>query len=347
MSRKSFRELLQKYLRGECTPDEKAFVEHWYGLLETETGESGQDLNMDELEARLWNQIQDKMETGEQDDSARIIPLRTIRFRWIGIAASLLLVGWWYFSQRPVATLPLLSKSQPTTFRQADWIEKTNESTQSVAVRLEDGSTVKLAAHSSLRYPKHFDADKRTVYLTGDAFFDVARMPSRPFYVYAGNVVTKVLGTSFYVRNQQHAKQVRVEVVTGRVAVYEEATQKQPTTNGVVLSPNQAATFFEEQQHFVTGLVEAPQLIKTPEDAKKSVSFQFDDTPLADVLTRLEQAYGINIEVENESQNNCPLTADLTNQPLYTQLDIICAALKSTYEVQGTTILVSGKGCGD
>ncbi|MBD2700072.1 FecR domain-containing protein [Spirosoma sp. BT702] len=348
MSRKSFKELLQKYLRGDCTPEEKAFVEHWYGLLETESGETGQQLDMDELEDRLWNRIQDKMDTAEEDESTRIIPLRTVLFRWVGVAASLVLVGWWYFAQRPDATLlPSLAKSIPAPFTQEGWIEKTNESANSVAVQLEDGSTVKLDAHSSLRYPKHFAADKRTVFLTGDAFFDVARMPSRPFYVYAGNVVTKVLGTSFFVRNQQNTKQVRVEVVTGRVAIYEEGAEEKTTSNGVVLSPNQAATFFEEQQHFVTGLVEAPQVIKTPEAEKKSVSFEFDDTPLVDVLTRLEQAYGINIEVESESQNNCPLTADLTNQPLYTQLDIICAALKSTYEVQGTTILVSGKGCGD
>ncbi|GAB3689083.1 hypothetical protein GCM10027592_04990 [Spirosoma flavus] len=347
MSRKSFKELLQKYLRGECTPEEKAFVEHWYGLLETETNESGQQLDMDVLEDRLWNRIQDKMDTDDEDESTRIVPLRTILFRWMGVAASLVLVGWWYFAQRSDATLSPAKILTAITSNQEGWIEKTNESAQSMTVRLEDGSTVNLNAHSSLRYPEHFAADKRTVYLTGNAFFDVARMPSRPFYVYTGNVVTKVLGTSFYVRHQENTKQVRVEVVTGRVAVYEKNTSEKTTSNGVVLSPNQAATFFEEQQHFVTGLVEAPQLIKTPEAVKKSVSFQFDDTPLADVLTRLEQAYGINIEVESESQNNCPLTADLTNQPLYTQLDIICAALKSTYEVQGTTILVTGKGCGN
>jgi transmembrane sensor len=173
----------------------------------------------------------------------------------------------------------------------------------------------------------------------------VAKIPSRPFYVHTGRVVTKVLGTSFFVRSQSLDKQVRVEVVTGRVAVYEQTAHKKTTTNGVVLKPNQTATYFVGAQHFVTGLVEKPQVVTNPQKDQKPLSFQFDDAPLSEVLEKLEQAYGINIEVESESQNDCPLTADLTDQPLYTQLDIICAALKAKYEVQGTTILLTGKGC--
>lgn len=342
MSREKFGRLLQKYLRGECTPAEKAFVEHWYGLLETEVGESEQELDMDELENRLWNQIQRKMPANEP---GRVIPLTANRFRWIGIAASLLLIGWWYFAHRQISTS--VSDGSSVTLNQTDLIERKNTSDNPLDVTLEDGSTVKLAAHSSLRFPKRFTTENRTVYLTGDAFFSVAKMPSRPFFVHTGNVVTKVLGTSFFIRSQSATKQVRVDVVTGRVAVYQNTARKQTASNGVVLRPNQAVTFFEDQQHFVTGLVDAPQIIRTAEVEKKPISFQFDDTPLAEVLSRLERAYGISIELENESQNTCPLTADLTSQPLYTQLDIICAALKSTYEVQGTTILITGKGCGE
>jgi ferric-dicitrate binding protein FerR (iron transport regulator) len=206
---------------------------------------------------------------------------------------------------------------------------------------------VKLEARSSLKFPTHFDADKRIVYLTGDAFFSVQKMPLRPFFVHAGNVVTKVLGTSFFIRTEPDTREVRVEVVTGRVAVYQQSKDKQTTSNGVVLNPNQAVTYFDEQKHFVTGLVEKPAILTERPPETKELSFVFDDTPLSEVLGRLEQAYGIDIEVENEQQNNCPLTADLTNQPLYTQLDIICAALKAKYEIQGVTILVSGKGCND
>ncbi|GAB3941115.1 hypothetical protein GCM10028805_03840 [Spirosoma harenae] len=342
MSRKSFGQLLQKYLRNECTPEEKAFVEHWYGLLENDTIDPGQELDWTELEARMWNQMQQKMDRPEPMEEARVVPLTT-RYRWLSIAAAVLLVGAWFFIKRPGAVVS--SPGLLTTQVDGNLIEQTNTTSKAVPIHLEDGSTVQLAAKSSLRFPKKFAASNRTVYLTGDAFFDIQKMPSRPFYVHAGRIVTKVLGTSFFVRSQGPSEQVRVEVVTGRVAVYEETSPKQKRANGVVLRPNQAATFFNEQQHFVTGLVDKPVIIQKSEVETKPVSFQFDDAPLSDVLAQLEQAYGIAIEVENEQQNNCPLTADLSNQTLYTQLDIICAALKSSYKIQGTTILISGKGC--
>lgn len=347
MSRKSFGQLLQKYLRGECTPEEKAFVEHWYGLLETETGESGQDLDWTELEDRLWSQMQQKMHADATADEAPVVPMPTTRYRWVGIAAAVLLVAGWFIGRQSFQN-PETTTAQTTPVG-TDWTERSNPSSKSIQVHLDDGSKVHLAPHSTLRFPEKFAADNRTVYLTGNAFFEIEKMPLRPFFVHTGSVVTKVLGTSFFIRTQTVTKQVRVEVVTGRVAVYEETSPKKRDNNGVVLTPNQAATFFAEAQHFVTGLVDNPIMIQKPavEAKAKAVLFQFDDTPLSEVLDRLEQAYGIAIEVENEQQNNCPLTADLTHQPLYTQLDIICAALKSSYKVQGTTILISGKGCTD
>ncbi|GAB4044192.1 FecR family protein [Spirosoma jeollabukense] len=343
MSRHKFGELLQKYLRGECTPEEKTFIEHWYGLLETEPGEIDKELNSPDVEARLWTQIQRQMDTHDPASKGRIIPLKTARYRWIGIAASLLLLGGWFLVRESIPDV--VSTPSLTNRSDADWIEQTNTSAKPLAVRLEDGSTVELATRSSLRFPKHFAAEKRTVYLTGDAFFSIQKMPSRPFYVHTDAVVTKVLGTSFFVRTRLDTRQIRVEVVTGRVTVYKEEPGKQPSPREVVLSPNQATTFFSDEDHFVTGLVDVPKLILPSGTDRKSLSLQFDDAPLADVLATLEQAYGIDIALENDQQKNCPLTADLTNQPLYTQLDIICAALKSSYEIQGTTILISGKGC--
>lgn len=342
MSRKKFGQLLQKYLRGECTPQEKLFVEHWYGLLETETGESGQEIDLAELEGRLWNQIQQKMDTDELADETPVIPIRTVSYRWLGIAASLILVGIWFYAKNPIdlkSIYPLTANSQ------TDWIERSNTSAQPLAIHLEDGSTVQLAPKSSLRFPKRFAVENRTVYLTGDAFFSIQKMPSRPFYVHTDKVVTKVLGTSFFIRTLLTNRQVRVEVVTGRVTVYKEEEEKEASSNGVVLGPNQTATFYSREDHLVTGLVDSPKLIKPVVSDHKPLTFQFDDAPLAEVLATLEQAYGINIDIENDQLKNCPLTADLTNQPLYTQLDIICAALKSTYEIKGTTILINGKGC--
>jgi transmembrane sensor len=62
---------------------------------------------------------------------------------------------------------------------------------------LEDGTTVHLEKGSRLSFPVHFDPKKREVVLSGEAFFEVTENPSKPFYVYANELITRVLGTSF------------------------------------------------------------------------------------------------------------------------------------------------------
>ncbi len=66
-------------------------------------------------------------------------------------------------------------------------------------MQLPDGSMVWLNSESSLRFPVKFSSDNRTVYLEGEAFFDVERDEKAPFYVYSGEKVIRVLGTRFNV----------------------------------------------------------------------------------------------------------------------------------------------------
>ena len=98
--------------------------------------------------------------------------------------------------------------------------------------------------------------------------------------------------------------------------------------------------YSEENNLFVTKLVDNPIALSNSNE-----NFSFDDTPLYEVLSRLKKVYGIDIEVDNKSLYECPLTADISNKGLYSQLTLICAAIRGNYEVKGTIILISGKGC--
>src|SRR5690606_37260897 len=66
-------------------------------------------------------------------------------------------------------------------------------------VQLPDGSSVVLHRNSTLKYPQTFDSTKREVYLIGEAFFEITKNAEQPFFVYAGEVIAKVHGTSFSV----------------------------------------------------------------------------------------------------------------------------------------------------
>jgi hypothetical protein len=99
------------------------------------------------------------------------------------------------------------------------------------------------------------------VYLEGEALFTVSKNPNRPFFVYNNQIVTQVLGTSFTVQNKNG--KIEVAVKTGRVAVYENGEQinlneVEQKSNGVIITPNQKVTYYQQERHFVTSIVDQP-----------------------------------------------------------------------------------------
>ncbi len=85
-------------------------------------------------------------------------------------------------------------------------------------VGLPDGSRVELNTATAIR--AGVDKGRREVWLdSGEAYFDVAKDPARPFVVHAGSRMITVLGTKFSVRRAQG--RVTIIVSEGRVRVDE------------------------------------------------------------------------------------------------------------------------------
>lgn len=102
------------------------------------------------------------------------------------------------------------NSDQPSQVRYTTNIAETRE------LVLDDGSTVTLGAKSNIL--TDFSNDIRRVnLLAGEAFFSVSKEPSRPFIVTAGEMVVRVVGTQFEVK--QSAEQVHIAVLEGIVEV--------------------------------------------------------------------------------------------------------------------------------
>jgi ferric-dicitrate binding protein FerR (iron transport regulator) len=82
-------------------------------------------------------------------------------------------------------------------------------------INLPDGSKVVLNANSKLEYPPGFSNNTREVYLDGEAYFDIAHDPGKPFIVHTGSISTRVLGTAFNIN--AYRSQQFVEVTVTRV----------------------------------------------------------------------------------------------------------------------------------
>lgn len=270
----------------------------------------------------------------------------------IGIAASVLLIiaGVWIFYKNNPNKKALYTYNALVRQSAVKLVETKNKSSIPLVVRLNDSSIITLCENSRISYsPILNKLDKREVYLSGKAFFEVHKNPMKPFFVHANGIVTKVLGTSFLVNMNVAKNEVIVEVHTGRVEVYEQncsATSSHTRIgNGVILTPNQKVVYSGEKNVFQSSLVDEPVPVKKIDGNIIKESFVFEDAPLSEVIKEIKDIYGIEIEVENESIYNCPFTGDLSDQSLYRKLDVICLSTKTTYEIKETKIYIKGRGC--
>jgi transmembrane sensor len=227
-------------------------------------------------------------------------------------------------------------------------IENINTSEKAITLRLPDESTVELAANSRIAYANNFDStDTRDVYLSGRAFFNVTKNPGRPFRVFANEIVTKVLGTSFSVRSFEKDTIIQVTVRTGKVSVYSQANVKEINSpnqpGGIILTPNQELVYERSKQKFQKALLENPVVILP--DAAYQKNMLYEDVSLEKVFTQLSKVYGISIVYDNELLEKCTVTADLRNEPFYKKLELICKAVGARYEVIDGQVVIQTNGC--
>jgi hypothetical protein len=352
-----FTQLLKLYVSGNISADEH---DELFELLSTHKYDDllGKSIQMDlagelsshaaDLPPHIAEEIIRNIFNAEKNTS-RVLPLKkTSRYIWRWVAAAAVIVmaitAYIFLSTNRTGERELSFSSliPDSTFN------KVNNTEQQEVIILNDGSHVTLQPHSRLHYARQFGADKREVFLEGEAFFRVTKNPAKPFLVYYNNIVTKVLGTSFKVNTNSQTGNIEVAVKTGKVQVYEnDKLLKDHGNKAVILTPNQKVIYKPQDRLFETTLVEKPQPLAIDEDEKEDVivPFDYDQEKLQNVFKHIEANYGIEIILENTNLNNCTFTGDVSRQDLYTKLKIICLATNASYEINGTKILIKGNGC--
>jgi transmembrane sensor len=235
-----------------------------------------------------------------------------------------------------------------TAHSKAKLIEKTNQSDKPQYIILPDCSTIVLHPKSSISYAMDFEkGDKREVYLSGEAFFHVEKKMDKPFYVYANELITKVLGTSFLIKAFDNDKEVEVAVKSGKVSVFTRMDIAK-NLNGsrsedIIITPNQKVMFSRQKLCIKKALVDTPELIASA--ILPAPMLKFEDEKVSDIFSNLEQTYGIDIFYNEELLGNCLLTASFTNENLYEKIDMICKGIEAKFKVADAQVIITGLGC--
>ncbi|HTF17387.1 MAG TPA: FecR family protein [Chryseolinea sp.] len=327
MSPQEIDEILERYLRNECTGKEKQLVEEWFDAI----GKDDRELDIRTqaaVQKRLWS----KLDNTEHKISGY--------WKLTRIAAALLFLG--------VSTFFLINyfHSEVNTVRASNghvrMLQFMNPDAAPKRIAMKDGSVIMLQPGSEVSFPEIF-RDTREVYLSGEAFFEVTRNINQPFLVYANEVTTKVLGTSFLVKAYKQDKEITVAVKTGKVSVFTTPSgNKHDTQDEIIVTPNQQVIYNRNENNTVKMLVDNPQVIVQQPPMKAN----FKNAPVVEIFQALEKNYGIRIQYDANALSGCTLTyADIAEEGLYEQIEIICNALGARYKRSEFSILIEAEGC--
>jgi transmembrane sensor len=315
-----------RYVRGEASLEEAKAVRAWLtqptnelvaqywmstyaSMAESEAERPGQAHDYDSMLADLRTRIGLDVLSPKSD-----IPAAGRKwYRWAAAAALTMgMAGagsWWFYQQQQVTPLP---------------VQYSTDYAQTRLVHLPDGSDVTLNAHSTLRYTGDWSRNtQREVWLDGEAYFAVKHLPTHQRFIVhtTAGFKVEVLGTKFTVYRRQ--EQARVVLLSGKVRVaFADSTKRKP----VILKPGELLQTSDKQPQQLLHKAVQPDAYAAWRDDK----MVFNKTPLAELVLRLRDTYGVEVTVKNPELNQRKLTGTI---PL-SDLDLLCETLAATFHLR-------------
>ena len=308
-----FKILISRKLSGEMSPEEERIFQEIllkepekqtlleeYRKIWDSVGSVGEAASYD-LDAE-WNLVQAKL-PGYESGLTRTSPAksRSLLYFSYRIAAvlvlGLLLTFSWFYVNRMAGMERVVTKNEP------------------VEVVLDEGTRLTVNRNSTIRYRKKFLAGERKVYLSGEAWFEVARDSTRPFVIDAGAALVEVLGTSFNVNAYKESPVVEITVESGMVALSAKEDQK----DLIVMKAGSGGTYHKIQRELTLVASSDPNNISW-----KTRELYFDGSSLREVAQIVNHVYGTNMVIVNPSLASCEITVSFNDQSLDTIIVISC-----------------------
>ena len=151
---------------------------------------------------------------------------------------------------------------------------------------LADGTRVWLNAASSVQFPVAFKGKERRVILQGEAYFEIAKNASQPFYVQAGNTNVQVLGTDFNVSAYSDDESVVTTLLNGSVRLIK-------GTTAALLTPGQQGIAVNTQTSFQVQQADLKQVM-----AWKDNYFLFKNTDIRTIMKQMSRWYDVDFVYE-------------------------------------------------
>ncbi len=346
------KEILDKFSRNECTPEEVRMVREY--LLKNKNKEEAHEFLKKEWESpdilsdnenRKAHLFQGIIQDIKKEDATPVlsvnrdtvvdesekqykIPLTAIYQKWWSVAAMIVLAIGVSF-----ALFYLEGSQVEEVVELPQEIIKANPSGQRSRIVLRDGTKIHLNAESLVRYSdKDYGVKNREIYLEGEAYFEVAKNKEVPFIVTTRHSSTTALGTAFNVRAFPEEGTSKISLTEGKVKVLHTHLTAQ---EGMILNPSEEA------------VVEGKGLTKRAFDPLSVVAWKdgviyFEETDFNEAVRTLERWYNVSFDVQNLPSGAEELkgTGTFENETLENVLEALSYSLDFQYEIDNKVVIV-------
>ena len=194
---------------------------------------------------------------------------------------------------------------------------------------LSDGTMIYLNSESTLSFPVKFQGKERKVYLTGEAYFKVAKNTEHPFVVTAGELEVLVTGTTFGVRAYKDEKDIQTTLESGQVTVRVEG-------KSVKLVPNKQVLFNKSTMGLEVRDVDVDLYL-----AWADGRLVYDNCPLEKILSDLGRWYNIDVFYSRDELRSYQFSLNMKKHEEFTQvLELIGKTGEVQFEIKDNTVIV-------
>jgi transmembrane sensor len=338
MTNDSILELMSRVLSGEATPEERA-------ALEKALAEDSYLLARYKLMQQFWNehetvspaaveealhQVLGRLQLAQSTQVAAPAKNGSVIRLWkrglvaAAVVVSLVFIGSWYFTEKNAGSST------------ASLLEKHNARGTKSTIVLPDGSKIWLNADSKINYPASFAGHLREVYLTGEAFFDVARDPKKPFVIHLSKGTVKVLGTSFNIRAYENEKVIETSVATGRVAFIPDRLTAQQQPDTIYITPNNKVRYSLNDNQ-----VKVEPTAAAEDKAWTEGKLIFKAITLEEIAIELERNFGKKVVFIDEEPKHYRLTGAFENNSLEEILFYLSKTKNFNYTITNNELLIA------
>lgn len=164
---------------------------------------------------------------------------------------------------------------------------------------LADGSEVWLNVASSITYPTAFSGNERSVTITGEVYFEVAKNAAKPFRVFTPSPSGKpdgaeiqVLGTHFNVNAYNDENSLKVTLLEGSVKVGQHGGRS------IYIKPGQQAEINQRGKLGLNKDIDTDEVM-----AWKNNWFNFNSLTVPEIMRQIEKWYDVSVRFEGKSSN--------------------------------------------